>query len=488
MHCEIDYENCAIPVRFTPSLSGDENFESDIDRILPVLDAALGKAGSGLYEYQKWLLRHAFEVYPEGHPKAGILRFRQVLILMGRQNGKTEIGAGAGIYGLRRKAGDQILGVASNAQQAGVLYRRTMGAINQLAALKKRFRKLTETRGIRSLEGSIYQIRAAKAESMQGEPIEMGLMDEVHIGKVDLHQAMLAGLGGRDNAILLMISTAGDETSELLNMLQKKGEEAILANAEENRFGYFVYEAPEATLPDDRDQLIEWLKLANPKYAEGHGDINNLLSDMETMLPNDVIRYHLNRCVNSTNVFIGLDEWKKLQRPTGATMPNENPEIFALERTREWSHATVTCTRKDKAGKIHTEIVASIVNPTEEKLFRLCLELKKRRPLAIVYDGYRFRNLTKWLKEKGSRNHYAYSSSEIAQACSVFYAIIKKGELVHAGDPLLTEQIPGCISKTRGNSFIIDRAPGATEIDAVYATTLGVYAAESIKKKTSSIY
>jgi phage terminase large subunit-like protein len=488
MESKIDYETCALPVRFTPSLTGDENFESDIDRILPVLDAALGGHGGNLYNYQKWLLRHAFEIYPQGHPKAGKLRFRQVLILMGRQNGKTEIGAGAGIYGLRRTPGDQILGVASNAQQAGVLYRRTMGAIDKLAALKKRFRKLTETRGIRSLEGSIYQIRAAKAESMQGEPLAMGLMDEVHIVKMDLHQAMLAGLGGRDNAILLMISTAGDETSELLNMLQKKGDEAIAADLDKNRFGYFVYEAPEAQIPDDRDTLIEWLKLANPKYAEGHGDIENLLSDMETMLPNDIIRYHLNRCVNSTSIFIGLDEWTHLQRAKGSTMPHDGPEIFSIERTREWSHATICATRKGKDGKIHTEIVASMVNPTEEKIFQLILTLKKRKPLAIVYDGYRFRNLTKWLKEKGSRNHYAYSSSEIAQACSVFYAKIKTKEISHAGDPLLAEQLPGCISKTRGNSFIIERAPGTTEIDAVYATVLGIYAAESIKKKNAAIY
>jgi phage terminase large subunit-like protein len=489
MDSKIDYEVLAKPVRYTPSLTGGENFDSGMDKLLPVFDVALGgrAEGQGLYNYQKWLLRHAFELYPEGHPKAGKLRFRQVLILVGRQNGKTEIGAAAGIYGLRRNPGDQILGVASNAKQANVLYRRTMNAINRTFALKKRFRKLTETRGIRSLEGSIYEIRPAKADAMQGEPIELGLMDEVHIVKVDLHQAMLAGLGGRDDAILLMISTAGDETSHLLSILQAAGEKALTRDPAENRFGYFVYEAPEPRIPEDRDTLIEWLKLANPKYAEGHGDIDNLLSDMETMRDEDIVRYHLNRNVNSVNVFIGLEDWLELKRPTGATMPTEGRLVFSLERTREWSHATISATTKTKDGKIHTEIVASIVNPNEDQLLKLCVELKKHRPLAYAMDNNRFKNLAKTLKNKGLIV-YAYSGGEIAQACSVFYAKIKTKDIVHAGDPLLTDQLPGCIAQTRGNNFVIGRADGAAEIDSVYATALGVYAAETVKEKKSVIY
>jgi len=209
---------------------------------------------------------------------------------------------------------------------------------------------------------------------------------------------------------------------------------------------------------------------------------------METMLPADIIRYHLNRCVDSVNVFISLEQWQKLRRPKGATMPRDTPTIFAIERTREWTHATITANTKDKNGVIHTEIVASIVNPSEPQIEKICLELRQHKPLAIVYDSTRFKNLTKWLKNKGSSNHYAYSSSEIAQACSVFYAKIKTGEIEHAGDELLIDQLPGCVSKTRGDSFTIGRAEGANEIDSVYATALGVYAAETIKKKNSAIY
>ena len=489
MDDNIDYENLALPVRFTPALSGNEDFDSDATWLLPVLDAALGGRGEakGLYNYQKWLIKHALEKYPAGHPKAGRLRFRQVLIVIGRQNGKTELGAGLGIYGLRREPGDQVIGVASSAEQARVLYRRTLDAIDRTPALKKRFKKLTDTRGIRSLEGSSYEIRAAKGESLQGVPIEMGFIDEVHLVKDDLYQAMLAGLGGRDDAILIMITTAGDETSALLNKLQEKGEAAILADPEKNRFGYFTYEAPEARIPVEQETFIEWLKLANPKIAEGNADIQNLLSDLETMHPSDIIRYHLNRRTSSVSVFISIEEWLKLKRPSGAIFPKDLPVIFSIERTREWSHATITANAKDKNGKIFTEVVASIINPDDDKLLKACIELKKHKPLAFVLDGYRFKALAKVLKEKGITT-YAYSGAEITQACSVFYAKVKTNNLEHAGDELLTEQIPGCTRENRGNNFIVGRTAGASEIDSVYSTILGVYAAETIARKKVKIY
>lgn len=488
MDCEIDYSNLALPVRFTKSLTGDENFTSQIDVMLPVINAALGSKDHGLYNFQKWLLRHIFETYPPGHPKAGLLRFRQVLILMGRQNGKTEIGAGAGIHGLRRNPRDQLIGVASNAQQANVLYRRTMGGIDNLPALKKRFQKLTSTRGIRSIDGSRYEIRPAKADSMQGEPIEMGLIDEVHIVPEDLHQAMLAGLGGRDNAILVMISTAGDETSTLLEGLQHVGEQSLQLDPAENRFGYFVYEAPEARIPEDKETLIEYLMAANPKYAERQSDIENLIEDLKTMRPEHIIRYHLNRSVTSTAVFVQLEEWMQLKRPQGQQFPKDQPIIFAVERTREWSHATITANTKDADGKIHTEIVASIVNPDEEKIFKTILELRKHRPIAFAFDSLRFKNLKKWCKQKNILNVYAYSSSEIAQACSVFYAKVKQKRISHANDPLIIEQLPGCLAKTRGQNFVVERVPGASEIDSVYCTIIGVYAADTIRKKKLQIY
>lgn len=488
----IDYENLSLPSKFTPSLTGDENFPSAADWLLPVLDQCLGGRGHkgepfGYYNYQKWAFRHALEIYPEGHPKAGLLRFRQVLILMARQNGKTEMGAGFGIFGLMREPGDRVTGVASKKDQAQLLYSRTADGIARTPALSKRFKKVTRTRGIENNNGAIYNIVAAKSDTIQGDPIELGLFDEVHIVKDEVHQALLAGLGGRDDAILIMISTAGDENSTLLNRLQELGDEAIMLPPEKNRFGYFVWEADEAKKPDDPEELRRQLLKANPKYSEGHADINNLIEDIKSMHDIDVIRYHLNRKVESSDVFVPLPEWLELKRPQGEPFPKTNAPVFAIERTRDWMRATVTVNTEHE-GKIYSEIVAVIQRPTEEKLLKLCLELKRlHKPKAFVMDYLRFRNLAKWLKDKNI-TCYAYSSAELAGACSTFYALIRTKKLVHGGDPILTEQMPMAVANSKEQTFTIGRAKPSCEIDAIYSTALGTYGAQTIKTKTPTIH
>lgn len=75
-----------LPARDTPALA--ENFTTEWDRFGPIIVAAWAMLDIELDEWQVWLLRRVMETYPPGHARAGELRFRQVLISVGRQNGK----------------------------------------------------------------------------------------------------------------------------------------------------------------------------------------------------------------------------------------------------------------------------------------------------------------------------------------------------------------------------------------------------------------
>ncbi len=86
-----------LPARYTRPLSDD--FESDGDRLIdlmalswvtPEVDAPIE-----LDEWQRWLFRHVLERCPADHPEnPGELRYRQVLVSMGRQNDKSLVGGG----------------------------------------------------------------------------------------------------------------------------------------------------------------------------------------------------------------------------------------------------------------------------------------------------------------------------------------------------------------------------------------------------------
>ena len=195
------------PARCTGPLG--EDFPSALDPLLPVLEIAWRQAfGYDLEHWQIELLRAILEVFPEGHKRAGQLRFRQVIVSLGRQNGKTEIAAALGLWQLLRKAGALVIGIASSAEQARLVYDRAMKVISRNPALAKRFDALTDTRGIRAKDGGKYEIKAAKSAALQGLPIDLGIVDEVHLLKGALWNDLINGTGGRPDCLVVGITTS----------------------------------------------------------------------------------------------------------------------------------------------------------------------------------------------------------------------------------------------------------------------------------------
>src|SRR5690606_4554279 len=126
-----------------------------------------------LDDWQRALIRHVLEVYPPGHPRAGELRYRQVLISLGRQNGKSVLGAILALWGLVATAGSEVISVASTVEQANIVFKRVKHVIDAQASLRARFRT-TATRGISSqVPGRVgtYTVRTNKEGALQGIPI-----------------------------------------------------------------------------------------------------------------------------------------------------------------------------------------------------------------------------------------------------------------------------------------------------------------------------
>lgn len=336
----------AAPVRCTPPLS--DVFTTDADWFLVIVVHAWETAFPG-FELDKWqieLLRRVLETYPPGHARAGQLRFRQVVISLARQNGKSVLGAILGLYGLLRDMAQAlVIGLASSAEQARIIYERTLLVIGANEALRARFARLTDTRGIRTKLGGKYEIKAAKSAALQGLAISLGLVDELHLLVADLWNALVSGTGGRDGGIVIGITTAGDDNSALLIQLYETGDKAIAGDPELERFGFFVWEAPEARRPTDRDELVSYLLAANPSLAEGRIPLENVLADIAPAPDSEVIRYRLNRFVAAATAFITGEAWAARRRAPEVPFPDGRP-FFAIDRTPDWGFASITATIK----------------------------------------------------------------------------------------------------------------------------------------------
>ena len=73
------------------------------------------------------------------------------------------------------------------------------------------------------------------------------------------------------------------------------------------------------------------------------------------------------------------------------------------------------CNTKGADGKIYTEIVASIVNPDEDQIFKQILQLRRHKPAGFAFDGLRFRNIAKWTKAKGMNNVFAIGDQSLVE-------------------------------------------------------------------------
>lgn len=475
------------PTFFTPPLN--PVFESDADWLLPIVERAWRTPDNPFFQFDCWqkdLIRRILEIYPKGHPRAGQLRFRQVVVSLGRQNGKTEIGAVLGIYGLIREKRGYIVGIASSTDQARILYDRTMHVIRSNKSLSKRFNKLTETRGIQNIHGGKYEIKAARAGALQGLPISLGLVDELHILKPSLWTALVNGTGGRNNALVVGITTAGDEDSEVLKQLYETGMKAVSGDDAFERFGFFCWQAPEASVPKDDALLLEYLKAANPSLNEGRLDAGNIISDVRAMPEVDIIRYRLNRFVAAEAVFISLDAWIRCQRASGSTFPQGRP-VFAIDKSPDWGYATITANIKDSDGLIHTTVVASLVKPNLTQLVNIAQQLAKKSPITFIMDSYGLKDLGKELTKRGLPVTMATQADAI-NASAMTYSKIMQKKVSHAGDPILSLQFPRTIRKNVGDNFRISRKDSSIEIDAVMATALGIFGAETQNQTIQSIY
>lgn len=454
------------PVRWTRPL--DANFPSLYERHRTMLGRAWYAANGYLLErWQEQLLHAITELTP-----LGILRYREVLISLGRQNGKTEIAAALGLLFMYHKHSPQVLSIAKNAEQARIVYNRAQKIVKGSASLSQLFAKLTDTRGLKTKRGGIWEIKASKSDALQGIPIDLGIVDEVHLIKGELWDDMVNGLGGRDNCMVVGITTAGNDDSEHLLHLYDRPESAT--------FGKFIWEAPEPRMPDDDGLLAQWLAMANPSVASGRVRVENVVGDARGQVPGNAIRYRLNRFVSGKdNSYISLPDWNR-QAVDPALIDIARP-ILTIDRTPDWSFATIVATGKADDGAIEIEVAKSIPNPSVDALYDECEALfSKVSPETFVVDGYALGALAKRLKENGYPVRSMSLGDEVS-AASMFYAkVVRQGALRQA-DPGLAQQFQNVVRKaTHGDQYKLVRGSGTQSIEAALATVRGVYVAETI--------
>lgn len=461
------------PAKMTEPLT--ENFLTAGPRLIALLERHFRLQDGQLIrldEWQKALINHLLECYPKDWKDArhaGRLRYRQAVVSVARQNGKSLLGAAFALWGLLQHVpGASVVGLATSVDQANVVYNRVRYAVDNDPALT-RLLKATGTRGIARRDGKgSYAVKPNLSEGLQSVPITLAIIDELHLLPRVVWDSIVQGQRAQSDALVLGITTAGDDDSQLLKRLYETGDKAIAGGRE--RFGFFCWQADEGT-----DIYTPGaMEAASPGIACGRIDLETARSDIADQPITEQKRYGLNQFVHQLDPWFPIQDWRQAAQ-VDLQLDTTNRVYFGISKTPSWGHASIAAAVKT-SDQITTSLVATITDPNIDKLAQICHQLADLYDAAFIMDSANLSALGKQLRADGHET-FILTQNEMAQASAATFAAIKQQRLTHDANPLVERQWLTAKRTSSGESWRIS-GRGA-DADAVLATIEAVFIAET---------
>lgn len=204
-------------------------------------------------------------VYGFVNKYTGYRKYKEVLVIVGRKNGKTTwVAAEAGNMQLNDgEGGPQIRNLATKLEQAKILFNAFDKMRIQSPNLKRLLRKKNNCIESPFNFGTFTPL-ASDSGSLDGLNTHMGIVDELHALKDrNLYDVVKQSQSARKQPIMWSISTAGFVRENIYDDMYEYAEQVLDDIIEDETFLAFIYE-----LDDESEWIVEdcWIK-ANPSLG-----------------------------------------------------------------------------------------------------------------------------------------------------------------------------------------------------------------------------
>jgi len=224
------------------------------------IEFAVEVCGIDLFPWQRWLLIHALELAPEltvdTMNERGrldpLFRFRKIVVLVARQNGKSTLSQVLSLFFLYVLGTDLVLGTAQDLDTAEEVWDGALDIIEEtpeLAVLADKPIRVNGKKTIRLKSGERYKVKAANRKAGRGLSGDLILLDELREHQSwDAWGAITKTTMARPAAMIWALSNAGDATSIVLRYLRKMAHAAV-----GDPDGINADDDPGALLPDEAE-------------------------------------------------------------------------------------------------------------------------------------------------------------------------------------------------------------------------------------------
>jgi len=447
--------------------------------------------------WERLAVIHGGELLPDGRP-----RFRRVLLLVARQNGKTHLLKVLSLYWLFVERQRLVVGTSTNLDYAREAWEAAVEAAETNEALsvllpKNGVRRTNGEQTLTTSERCRYKIATATRKGGRSLAIDRLVADELREHqRWDAYNAAYNAMNARPGAQAWFLSNAGDDDSVVLNSLRDDAISHLEHGDGDPRLGIMEWSAPDGCELDDPAALAQ----ANPNVGR-RADWDTLLGparaaklkggEQETGFRTEVLCQR----VRKLNPALDAVKWASLG-PTADEPPVpldgdlRRRTVWAWDISPDGLHATCYAAAVDDDGVVRLDVVQAWQGPTASAQLRTDLPgmVTRAKPAAVGWlpAGPAASVAAQFAVRKGVRSAWPPPGvraeeikGEITQVCMGLAELVRVGGLRHAGDPLLTAQVGIAERGKRGDAWVFAR-PVDGWVDAVYAAAAAAHLARTL--------
>jgi hypothetical protein len=316
--------------------------------------------------WQRWLLIHALELRWDGR-----FRFRTVVVLVARQNGKTTIVEVKNLWKMFVLGVPLVIGTAQNLDISEESWDHAVEIVEGTPELAAEITHVDRTNGKKALRlanGSRWKIAAASRRGGRGLS-----GDDVNLDELREHQswdawgAVTKTTMARPDPQVWAFSNAGDDKSVVLNELQRMGRAAAQDPSVDLSMGHFEWSAPDdvkCSCGRPNGKHAEDCRLRDPQArAQANPALGYTITGdaLDSALATDPETIYRTECLCQRVERITAD-WQVIPEAPWRALADETSEAagrvaFAVHVAPDRSWAAIGTTGQRQDGLTHVEVI-----------------------------------------------------------------------------------------------------------------------------------
>ncbi len=453
-----------------------------------VVEFARDVLGQPLEPWQEFVVVHAGELLEDGSP-----RFRTVLVLVARQNGKTFLCKVLALFWLFYEQQEMVLGTSTKLEMAKIAWQAAITGAEGSPFLCDSIANVRRAAGEEALittAGSTYKIAAANEKGGRGLTINRLILDELRMHLTwDAYNAAVNAMNAVPTAQAWGISNLGDDKSVVLDALRRPALEFIESGTGDDSLGLFEWSAPPGADPLD----LEALGMANPTLG-GRMTVRALLGTARRALSAGGAELAGFRCEVMNQRVMNADPavepaaWEASAAPEPFDFAqHRRTTAYCLDVSLDESHVSLIGAAR-VGDTVHVAVRQQWAGPGCLQAARADLPaiLSDTRPAVLGWfeDGPTAALAADLEKRTGwpAGLRVEKLGADRAPICMGLAEQVLNDHVRHRRDPMLDHQVGQVQRKRYGDRWVFDR-PGSGPIDGAYALAGAVHLARTLRER-----